>query len=366
MTQRIDFLLLLSVAILVGMGLLIHYSLSPETIDLHLGFVAIGLGLAVVMAKVNLKLLSPYYVHLIIVAVILLTLTLVVGDSARGSARWLDLGFVRFQTAELIKFLMILAFPKLVLVNKTSQIKNLIFTLLVAAVPILLIFLQPDLGTALILAAVIAAIIFTSGAKLKHLIIMASVALALSPVFWFSLKDYQQQRVVTFINPATDPLGRGYNSIQSIVAVGSGQIIGKGLGHGTQSQLKFLPEYKTDFVFAALSEELGLVGSLLIISAYYILITRLISIVLSLSDPYLQLVAVGITTMLATQIVINIGMNVGIMPITGITLPFISSGGTSMVVSLGSIGLLIGLTQKRLSAKSTLDIAIASHVQYRP
>ncbi len=212
-----------------------------------------------------------------------------------------------------------------------------------------MVFRQPDLGSALVVASLYLGIVFSAGIPLKFLSLgLISTGISL-PIFWHFLKDYQRVRLTNFINPLTDPLKGGYHLLQSIIAVGSGQFLGRGLGQGTQSQLRFLPESHTDFIFASLGEELGFLGTSLLICLYGLMFLGILRAAKKSPDQFGQLVCVGVFSMFLFQVFINIGMNIGLVPITGITLPFISFGGSSLLSSLICLGLVISVSLRGLS-----------------
>jgi rod shape determining protein RodA len=203
------------------------------------------------------------------------------------------------------------------------------------------------LGTALTVLAIWFGILLMTKISLKKILTIILIGLTIIPIGWFTLQDYQKQRIFSFISPSSDPLGEGYNIIQSTIAVGSGQLLGRGLGYGTQSRLQFLPEYRTDFIFAAISEEFGLLGSFLIILVYCLILIYCVAVAKKCSDTFGFLIIIGVVSMLLFQSVVNIGMNIGLLPITGITLPLVSYGGSSLIVTLLSLGLICSITRFR-------------------
>lgn len=346
MLRSTDYQLLIATSILVAVGILIHYSLSPGLIYYHLVYVCIGVIVAFLFSKIDLTILRSFTNHMYIVSILLLLATLFLGAITRGSRRWIDFGLFQFQPSELMKLMLILILSQWLQSLKPTRVLNVIKVLALISVPMGLVLVEPDLGTTIILAVVTLTLLFVSGLPWKYIISVSIIGIALSPLLWTGLQDYQKDRIVTFMQPSRDPLGKGYNAIQSQIAVGSGQLIGRGLGHGTQSKLRFLPEYRTDFVFASLAEELGLIGSLLVIGGFSWLLIRLLLLAWMVESEYNRLVIIGVWAMFAFQMFVNIGMNIGIMPITGITLPFISSGGTSLIISLAAIGLVAGIAKK--------------------
>lgn len=347
MKFAVDIHLVLATSFILLIGLMIHLSLSPADINSHLVYICLGIVVAVIFAKTNVRLLRVFSWHIYFGMIFLLLLTLVLGTLTRGSRRWLDLGLFQFQTSEVAKLALIVLVADWIERYKLNKFASLVKITILASVPILLTFAQPDLGSAIILSLIVFTMFFVGGLDYRYILAGILIVGLASPVIWSQLHDYQRDRIATFLSPTTDPLGKGYNAIQSQIAVGSGQLLGRGLGHGTQSKLRFLPEYRTDFVFASLAEELGLVGSLVLLAGFSYLVIRLVFLAIYSQESYVSLVLVGITAMLVSQTIINVGMNIGIMPITGITLPFISAGGTSLVVSIAAIGIATGLLAKR-------------------
>ena len=280
--------------------------------------------------------LSPFfYVGLLT----LLIITFIVGENVRGSVRWIDFGFVTLQASELAKPVMILSLSFLLVRYPPLKLRHYLVSLFILAPPLILIFSQPDLGSSIIIISIWAALVFVAHLPLLYAAISLLLPLATFPLFWENLKDYQRERLTSFLNPSADPLGSGYNLVQAIIAVGSGQLLGRGLGRGTQSHLNFLPEQKTDFIFATTAEELGFLGVLLILGLFGFLIYRLFLILRATRDTEGALIVVGTITVFLAQIFINVGMNLGILPITGITLPLVSFGGSSLVSVFALLGL---------------------------
>lgn len=279
-------------------------------------------------------------------AIFSLLLVFVIGDETNGAKRWIKLGLLSYQPSELAK-LSLLLFLARYIGSKTIELyylKNLFFLLAMLGVPLLLILKQPDLGSALLLIPVSYVLMYVGGIPVKWLASMALMALASTPLIWHFLKDYQKERLEVFIDPQDDPLGAGYNIIQSVIAIGSGGISGKGFMQGTQSQLSFIPEHHTDFIFSVIGEEWGFVGCILVLGFYYFMIQKCFEISRKARDREGSLLALGIAGMFSVQIIINVGMTVGLLPVTGLTLPFISYGGSSLVFSYAAVGILLNIS----------------------
>lgn len=267
------------------------------------------------------------------------------GPDIRGASRWIMIGSQQIQPSEIVKPFVILFMARLMSIVSPRSVKSWGVQVLVCLIPFLLVFKQPDLGTSLVYASSWLAMMIAGGFPVFVLIFCIAIGGALLPMLWGHLQTYQQSRILTFVDPALDPKGAGYNALQAMIAVGSGQWFGKGLGMGTQSHMRFLPEFHTDFIFATLIEELGFVGGLVIFGLYLTLLWRMIL-------PYVRglhaqsfgfLYTIGFFTMILTQVLINVGMNMGIIPVTGITLPFISYGGSSILgISIG-FGILLSM-----------------------
>jgi rod shape determining protein RodA len=289
--------------------------------------------------------------------ILLLIFVLVSGRHALGATRWIQVGGISFQPSELMKIALILALaryfsnrrPNLSFdFSSTSRLfwRDFIVPFLMMMAAMILIFKQPDLGTSLLMLGIFLAMIFVNGIDYKYLIGFFGVSLAVLPIAWKLMRQYQKDRLLVFLNPNIDPLGAGYTIIQSKIAVGSGQIFGKGWLSGTQNQLNFLPERHTDFIFSVVGEEWGLIGSLFVVACYFILIQVCLSIVEQIKDRFGLLVAVGIISILTIQVIINIGMVMGIFPVVGITLPFMSYGRTSLLVFALMMGFMLNLSKK--------------------
>lgn len=294
---------------------------------------------------------TSYYIYAL--TLFLLVAVLLVGHTSLGAQRWLNLGPVRFQPSELVKIFLAFAVVRMILVNHKEGItwKLMLKIALLSGVPMLLVLRQPDLGTVLLLIPVLYAVLYMGQIKISKLAIITGFAAALMPIVYFFLRDYQKQRLLVFVNPEIDPLGAGYNVIQSQIAVGSGMFFGKGFAQGTQSQLDFIPIKYTDFIFAVISEEFGFVGGFVILALYLVMITEALKIAKLSRNKAGKMMAAAIAAILLSQVFINIGMNMGIMPVTGITLPLLSYGGTSVVVIMISIGILQNIYREYMKAE---------------
>lgn len=267
-----------------------------------------------------------------------------VGSTVNGATSWYQFGFFSFQPSDLIKLILILILAKY-LARRHVEIKSMKHLVITAAYflpPFILIFLQPDFGTAAIFFVIWMGLILVAGISKRHLIILFTLLGVIGAGLWFGvLHDYQKERIQSFLNPLSDIQGAGYNAYQSTIAVGSGQLLGKGVGYGTQSRLNFLPEYQTDFIFAAVAEEWGFVGSLLVVALLVAIVTRILFLASKMKGNFELLFAVGIALYFMGHIIINIGMNIGLLPVTGVTLPFLSYGGSHLIVECAALGILM-------------------------
>lgn len=347
--------------VLVAIGILALYAMSSGVdsdgsyLKKQLVWIFIGLILMVALAIFNYSSLKNYIVIIYGVNILFLITVFIKGRVALGAQRWIQVGSFSFQPSELSKILIILTLGAYLAEKKgdLSDWRDVLRAIAYMIPPILLIVLQPDLGTALVLVAITIGMLMVAGITPKQILILALVAyLMIGFVIKLDLlQDYQMERLVVFFNPSVDPLGSGYNLRQSMIAIGSGGIVGKGLFLNTQSRLNFLPAAvrHTDFIFAVIGEELGFIGSVLVIIVFFLIMSRVIQIAVSSRNHFGVLVATGIGSMWIFQVLVNIGMTIGIMPVTGIPLPFISYGGSAMLVNMASVGLLLSIYRRRWS-----------------
>lgn len=339
-----DLLITLPIVLLLSLGILVIYSSDPRLAIQQTIFAAVGLSLFWILSFWDFDSYSQYINYLYIGILLLLLVVFGVGMETRGSLRWIQIWNFQFQPSEFAKPILILFLAKFWSSHLPTW-KNILKSFLLVLPMVGLIFKQPDLGTALTLMAIWVMMLFGSNASVFKLLAMGFVSTILIPVIWIILKDYQKARIISFFSPARDPLGIGYNVIQSTIAVGSGQLIGRGLGRGTQSRLRFLPEYRTDFMFASIAEEFGFIVSVLVLFLYGLLIARSFYIIQNLSSKTGGLLIFGVLGMLFFQIIVNVGMNIGIVPVTGITLPLLSYGGSSVVATLICLSFIPSVTR---------------------
>lgn len=328
------------------LGLATIASVAPGLFLVQLLFILMGVAAYWVFASIDYHLYGPFAKHIYIVSLLALGTTLLFGITSRGSVRWIPVGPVNLQFSEFLKPFLIVVLASLLIQNLTDPKK--VFLSVLWQIPILfLLFKQPDLGSTAIYLTAFTFMIFISGVNWRTLTgFLAAVAVAL-PAGWNFLAGYQKDRIMTFLNPRSDLLGTSYNAVQSIITVGSGMLFGTGLGRGTQTHLFFLPEKHTDFIFASFAEEFGFAGSSFLLTAYFILIFRCLWIFRTTADPLGRLIAGGVMMFFLAQGVINIGMNIGLLPVTGITLPLVSYGGSSVLSSLISLGIMTNICRSQ-------------------
>jgi rod shape determining protein RodA len=315
----------------------------------QVSWVGVGLIGLLVVASVDYRNLVRTAPVLYVVGLGLLTSVFVLGRTVSGARRWIHLGPLTVQPSELFKLIFIITLAWAFTAGRGERLSRaaLIGTFVLLGVPFLLVVRQPDLGTALVLVPVLAATLVGIGIRMKVLGALTLAGVAAMPLGWFVLKPYQRDRLLVYLDPFRDPLGTAYNVIQAKIAIGSGQLLGKGVGGATQSRLSFLPERHTDFIFAVFAEMWGFLGCLVLIVAYVLLVMRGFEIAAGTRETRGRILALGVTTVFAAQILINIGMVTGLLPIVGIPLPLMSYGGSSMVVSLTALGLLLSIRMRQ-------------------
>jgi rod shape determining protein RodA len=351
---HIDMPLLVTMLLLAGFGLVVLFSAGgqdPGLLQRQAVRLAAGFAVMLLLAQVPPYLLRMWTPWLFAAGLVLLVAVLGLGVMGKGAQRWLSLGPIRFQPSEMMK----LAVPMMIawyLAEQPLPPKpwRIVAAVLMITVPAVLVARQPDLGTALLIAAAGFFVLYLAGLSLRLMLLGGLAAIPAGWVLWtFGMHDYQRRRVLTFLDPERDPLGAGYHIIQSKIALGSGGVYGKGWLNGTQSHLEFLPERSTDFIFAVFGEEFGLIGALLLLAFYLLLITRGLYITTRAQDTFTRLLAGSITLTFFVYVFVNTGMVSGLLPVVGVPLPLISYGGTSMVTLMAGFGILMSIhTHRRL------------------
>jgi len=353
---KLDWILIMAVVLLASVGLLVIYSLSIKESDFssniflkQLVFFTVGMGAMFFLAFVDYNYLRSYSRMIYFVAIFTLVVVLFFGITIRGTSGWISFGIFNIQPIEFSKLALIIFIAAFISKKKTeiNETGRLFVSLILSGIMILLVMKQPDFGSAAVLMGIWLGMIIISSVNKKIFFILFFIGAMLLSVSWFFLADYQKERIMNFFNPELNIKGSGYNVAQSLIAIGSGGITGKGIGHGSQSQLNFLPEKHTDFIFAVITEELGLFGAFFILFLYGVIFYRMKKIVGYTVDNFGFLVVGGMMVYLFMQVAVNVGMNIGIVPVVGITLPFLSYGGSSMISFLIGIGIILNINQRR-------------------
>lgn len=350
LTRRLDWLLLCSLLPLLGAGLVTMNAFATESYFFQRQLIWIGLAFLLFFAfsLIDWRFLrrSGVLVSLFFLSCAVLLLLTVAGQTVKGAQSWFRVGSLSLQPADFMKLILILVLAKYFSRRhiEIAHFRHIFISGIYALVPFGLILLQPDFGSALIFFLIWFGIVIFAGISKKHLLaVFLSGALAFFLLWNFAFAPYQKARIITFLHPLADIRGAGYSSFQSTIAIGSGRVLGKGVGYGTQSRLKFLPEYQTDFIFAAFAEEWGLVGVFLFFLFFGLVIWRLLRISLLGETNFETLFGIGLVIMLASHFVINVGMNLGLLPVTGLTLPFVSYGGSHLLAEFAGLGILMGM-----------------------
>ena len=345
---NISFSYVLFIVILAAIGVIMLYSAAngnwkPWAINQLIRF-GMGFAVMIVLALTDIKLLLRYAYVFYFLTLILLVVVEIAGHTGMGATRWINLGFIKLQPSEFMKIAMVLVLARYFHTSSLQSIESvrgIIPPLLMAVFPAFLIILQPDLGTALMLIFTTAAVFFVVGVQIWKFVVVFIGGVITIPFAWHFLHDYQQNRVLTFLNPERDPLGAGYHIIQSKIALGSGGVFGKGFLKGSQSHLNFLPEKHTDFIFTMLSEEFGMVGAVLVVVLNMLILAYSYSFALKSTSYFGKLLAIGLATNYFMYVFINIAMVLGLLPVVGIPLPLISYGGTVMLSIMASFGIIL-------------------------
>ena len=346
-----DFTLVLSIAVLLVFGFFMLYSASGQSefmVKRQIIYSILGLIMMFIVAQFQPRSYKPLFMHLFWVGIALLIYVLIFPSQDFSTNRWIDLGFISFQPSEALRLILPLSVASFLTRKELRPtIKDWVTVFSAVFLCFFLVAKQPDLGTALVVATAGLLPIFLSGFPLSFIAISTLILISLYPFYWASLKEYQQQRILTLFNPDADPLGTGWNIAQSKMAIGSGGLFGKGYLTGTQSQLNFIPESHSDFIFAVIAEELGLVGILFLITLYAIILWRIFIISFNAETEFNRLVASSIVFIFFIYVVINISMVVGVLPVVGVPLPLVSQGGTSLIVHLLAFGFVLSIKKRQ-------------------
>ncbi|NLJ33732.1 MAG: rod shape-determining protein RodA [Firmicutes bacterium] len=358
MLKNLDLVLLLAVFLVMAIGLAMiasaSHTLSGNTspyyyVKRQAMMMGVGLIIMALVLTIDYHTMAHYAVYLYIANIAMLLAVLLVPAEAKGAGRWIDLGFFRLQPSEFAKVFLIITLANFLAktMGDMTTLMDLVPVLIHVALPMVLIMAQPDLGTSLVFVAILLGLLFLTGIKMQYIFTLILAGGASLPILWKYLKDYQKNRLLVFLDPNIDPTGSGYHVIQSMIAIGSGRMLGQGFLAGPQNQLNFIPEQHTDFIYSVVGEELGFLGAGLLLLLYFIIIYRGIRIAINARDMLGTIMAGGVVTMLLFQVMVNVGMTICIMPITGLPLPLLSYGGSSLLSTLLAIGLLLNVGMRR-------------------
>ncbi len=347
-----DWLLGIVPALLAGIGILTMHtfgegvSVAPRQL-IWLG-IAVAVFIALAFSDLRFIRRTPVIIAGYGLVLFLLVLLLIAAPTIQGAKAWFALGPISFQPADAAKVVIIALCAKYFSRRhiEIRNIRHIITSAVYVGIPFLLILVQPDLGTAAIIGILWFGLMLVSGVSKKHIAIVLALGAVVAGLFWtFGLHDYQRTRIVSFLNPAADPYGAGYNAYQAVIATGSGELFGKGIGYGTQSKLRFLPEYQTDFIFAAFAEEWGFVGVALILLLYALLFMRLVAIARYAATNFDAFFTLGVMILLLAHMFLHVGINMGVLPVTGTTIPFMSAGGSHLLMEFVLLGIVASLAR---------------------
>ena len=330
---------------LIIFGLLVLNSIAHFLFPTYFLYVLLALLTYFFISKVDFGVISLFSRHLYIMSIVLLIITLVIGQVTRGAIRWIPIGKLTIQTSEIARPLLLVFFANF-LTQKELNLKILLKALLLLVLPFILILVQPSLGVALLTIIGFLGVFLAASFDKKYLFLTLLGGLALIPLFWFVLAPYQKTRILTFLNPNIDPKGAGYNAIQSLISVGSGKLTGRGLGRGVQTQLSFLPERQTDFIFASIAEEMGFVGAALLLLVTFYLLNSVLNLAKEANSPAGRAFISGLFLTYFAQVFVHVGMNMGLFPITGVPYPLVSAGGSSLLATMMGLGIAVGMRKK--------------------
>lgn len=344
--SKTDTILILVLFLLMLVSTVVLRSIEPSLYPTYFIYVFLSCFIFYIFLNIDFEILTFFSAHLYFISIALLILPLFIGSVTRGAIRWIPIGSITIQPSEVVRPFLLLYFAKY-LTKERLNLKRLIKLVILVFIPIFLILIQPSLGVAILTGFGFLGILLASSIEKKYFLIGLGILVALLPVFWFILAPYQKKRVRVFINPASDPYGAGYNSIQSMISVGSGKFLGRGLGKGVQTQLRFLPEKHTDFIFAAIAEELGFVGGVFTLLGLFVVFWILIKLIERVKSQVGRTFVAGVFCVLFAETFIHVGMNMGLLPITGVPLPLISAGGSSLLGTMMSLAIAMNAAKGR-------------------
>lgn len=334
-----------AVSLLIILSIIVLGSIAPKLFPLYFVYIFLAIVAFVIFSGLDFDAWAIFYRHFYLVSIFLLILPLLIGQISRGAIRSIPIGPLTIQPAEIVKPFLLLFSAKFIFAREVN-LKRFLQLIFLLAIPVSLILMQPSLGVAVLFIAGFFGVILGSPIDKKIVMLFMILSVVSLPITWYFLAPYQKLRVSSFLFPAKDIYGAGYNSLQSMIAVGSGQLLGRGLGQGVQTQLAFLPERQTDFIFASTAEELGMVGAILLIGGLIFVLYKIIKVTETSSSPVARVFAGGVFLTLFCQVFVHIGMNMGLLPITGVALPLVSAGGSSLVATMIMLAMVVGSKKK--------------------
>lgn len=325
-----------SCGFLIVLGLLILRSISPQLFPSVFIYIFIGILLFLVFSQIDYEIFDLFSRHFYILSIVLLITPLLIGQVTRDTLRWIPIGPFSLQPAEIVRPFLLIFFANF-LIGKKLTVKRFVWGILFFIIPVILIFIQPSFGVSILTSIGFFGVLMSANFNKKYIFFTIFIGIFLIPLIWPFLQDYQKERITNF--------GNDYNTIQSVIGIGSGQFLGRGLGRGTQTQLAFLPEKQTDFIFSSISEELGMVGSILLLSLTFIVVYSLVGFMENANSPRARGYVAGFTLIYLAQVFIHTGMNMGITPVTGVPFPLVSAGGSSFIATMMGLGIALGSTR---------------------
>lgn len=341
MSKKFDLFLVIPIFLLLIFSYFILSSVSPALFPSYFWYFALGALMFWFFSLFDFEVVSAFSKYLYIISILLLIITLIIGQATRGTVRWIPIGNLSFQPSEIVRPFLLVFFANY-LTYKKLDLKRIIHTAILMAIPLFLILVQPSLGVTALTAVGFLGLFLAADLNKKNFLYLGLIALILIPIVFFFLAPYQKSRITAFIDPASDPLGVGYNAIQSTISVGSGMLFGRGLGKGVGTQLSFLPERHTDFIFASVSEEMGFVGAIVLLFLTALIFYRLIKYLENAMSIPARIFLSGVFFTLFAQVFVHVGMNMGLLPITGVPYPLVSAGGSSLLATMITLGIVVG------------------------
>jgi len=339
--MKFDALLILPIFLLLVFSFFILNSISPTIFPSYYWYIFLGLVAFLFFSLFDFEVISAFSRYFYVVSILLLVITLVIGQVTRGTVRWIPIGSISIQPSEIVRPFLLIFFANY-LTEKRLDLKRLLKALLLMALPLILILVQPSLGVTVLTSIGFLGLFLASEIDKKYFLIIGIVGIVLVPIVFSLLAPYQKSRITAFLDPTKDPLGVGYNAIQSTISVGSGKFLGRGLGRGVGTQLAFLPERHTDFIFASVAEEMGFIGGVVLLILTFWLLFRIVGYTENAINIPARLFLGGLVLTLFAQVAIHVGMNMGLFPITGVPYPLVSAGGSSLLATMTSLGIVVG------------------------